>query len=311
MAKDTAPLLMQQRRFAFKIETTTGTYETLAAANAVTRVYNPSFTQAIEQVERENNASLSNRKREFGARAASVSFTTLVHGSGATLPYWSNLLLACGMEATDGVFTPKTGATDTLSLGGFMTGRSKYVIGAMGNGVLTSRRGQAAQIDWTFNGKWKLPDSTNVTGITYDSTISPRGATITLDGQTYRMPEVVFDFGNNVILREDDNELTTGYRAAYITARAPRVRFSPEALPLATKNWFLDHINSETFPMTMTIGTTAGNQIIVDFPQLQLIDPPNEEDRDGMMADALEFMPVQDTDDGDDEYSIEITTEAP
>ena len=59
-----------------------------------------------------------------------------------------------------------------------------------------------------------------------------------------------------------------------------------------------------TAALVLYIGAVAGNQINFSFPKLQLINPPTEGDRNGMMTQDLEFMACENTDAGNDEYSI-------
>ena len=211
------------------------------------------------------------------------------------------------MVANSSVYTPVTGATATMTMSSFLAGGAitKTIAGAMGTGVLTATRGKPAMIEWTYTGKYVAPASATLTSPTSDTIIAPRvaGATFTVGGVKYFVPEVVIDFGNTVILREDITD-ETGYHSAYITARKPTVKFSPEAV--ASKDWYADHLAGATAALVLNIGTVAGNQINFSFPKLQLINPPTEGDRNGMMTQDLEFMACENTDAGNDEYSIEF-----
>lgn len=307
MALDTAPLLSRNKKFAFKLETTTGTFISLGATNATTRVLNPSVNYDIELIEREDTESLSDPAAEFGARSAKVAFQTWMHGSGTSgsAPAWADLLKACGMTATSLAYAPNTGATDTLSFGCYYAGsRAKFAAGAMGTAVFKLTRGQHTTIDWNFTGKYVAASASSLTTPTYDTVIAPRTvATFTLGGTTYRVPEFEFDLGNTVILREDITD-ATGYRAAYITNRSPRIRVTPEASALGTKDWYADMIAGTTSAGVLTVGSSAGNTIAFSFPKLQLLSPPNESDRNGMLVETLEFKPIRNSDAGNDEYTI-------
>lgn len=308
MALDTAPLLSRNKKFAYKLETTTGTFISLSATNATTRVLNPAVNYDIETIEREDTESLSDPAAEFGARMANVTFQTWAAGSGTSgsLPAWADLLKACGMSFTSLVASPVTGATDSLSFGLYFAGsRAKYAAGCMGNAVFKMTRGQHMTIDWNFSGKYVAPAAASLTTPTYESVIAPRGAaTFTIGGTTYRCPDFEFDLGNTVIMREDVSETTTGYRAAYITNRSPRFRVTPEASALGTKDWFSDMLAGTTSAGVITIGSSAGNTISISMPKLQLVTSPKETDRNGMLAETLEFKPIRNTDAGNDEYTI-------
>ena len=78
MSVDTAPLLSRFRRFGAKIEASTGTAIAVAAADATTPVLTdasqPIITYDVEQIERPNEGSLSNRPMQFGARSGTAKF---------------------------------------------------------------------------------------------------------------------------------------------------------------------------------------------------------------------------------------------
>lgn len=315
MAQDTAPILARKRRFAFEIETTTGTYETLAAADGVTPIEadptTPLITYGTEVVNRENTETLSKKLQYFGAQSAGSVFRQFMYGSGSSgsLPHWTKLLMACGFAESGGVFTPITGEVDTLSFLEYRPGYgTKYVVGAQGNAVFRGRRGEPMAIDWTFTGKRKAPDATTISAPTYDTTIPPRcaGGTLTLASTTYRIDEIEIDLGNVVILREDLTD-ATGYRSAYITDRAPIVRLALESVAIATKDWYAAHLASTTTALAWTIGSTANNTFAWAMPKMQLVTDPNEGDRNGMLTNVLEFQMSENATTGDDEMSLTLT----
>jgi hypothetical protein len=292
MALDTPPLLRRKRRLGWNLEVTTGTAVAVAAANGVTPVFNPVLTLETETVDRESQGSLSPIVQGRGARSGRCTFETELFG-GASSPDWTKLLRCCGFAEASNVFTPMDGATETLTMGLYQDGRLKRIAGCMGTFTLTIRRGQAARFAWDFRGVPSAPPSdTAMIAPTFVTTIAPRaGASVfTFGGSTYRVPEVSIELGNNVILREDITAVdtaseATGYRAAYITDRRPVVRFSPEASLLAA----IDHYDRERDSTTGALAITIGGWAI-SCPALQLVNPPQDEDREGMHADALEFI---------------------
>jgi hypothetical protein len=299
MAIDTAPLLTRQRKFAFALETTTGTKATLAASDGVTRFFEASIAGQYEVVERPNVENLSPQVVRFGTPTATVTYSHELW-SASTLPIWTRALQACGYEpGTSGaakVFKPVTGATHTMSFGHYRPGRSTYAIGCMGTGKLTLPRGKPAMWDWTFTGIFDRPNSTALSSPTYDTTVPPHVGAISFGvgtGDTITVPEIEIDLGNTVILREDITAVDsagvpTGARAAYITARAPRIRIRPEMLNLAARDWFNVHRNMTTLAFSVTLGA-GSNGCVISAPALQLLNPPDEQDDNGMARDALEF----------------------
>ena len=312
MSLDTAPLLTRMRRFAAKVETTTGTPITLSNTDATTPVFSdpaqPIINYEAEMIDRPNNGSLSPMKKRVGARQGKATFETEIYGAGASgVPSWTKFLLACGMANNAGVFTPVTGAITTLTMSSFLGAGAitKTIAGAMGTAVWTLNRGSPARAAWTFSGKYIAPSTTTIATPTYDAVDAPlvAEATLLIGGVKYIMPQVVFDFGNTVIMRQDIND-HTGFRAAYITARAPTVKISPEAVGLTSQDWYAAFVAGTTFSLAVTLGTDANNIIQLAIPNMQLNTAPNEGDRDGEATNELEFLCTEATAGGNDEYSI-------
>lgn len=317
MALDTAPILTKQRRFAFKLETTTGTKATLATTDAKTVIFNPSIVPDIEGVDRENIDGLSELPQSTGACAATATFEHELYNGSSGVPAWTDLLKACGMTLSTATFSPSTQATNTLTFGLFRQNRGAlYLLGGMGSWKLMAERGKAARMSYNFRGAWGAPTTTTLSAPAYQSTAAlaaPRvgAATFTIGGTTYRVPQVEIEYGNEIIVRQDitatDGTLATGYRAAYITRRATRVRVAPEALSLSTKDWFDFHRSLSTAALSLVIGATANQTFTFAAPKLQLVSPPTEDDRDGMLVDSLEFKTVRNSDGGDDDITIALS----
>jgi hypothetical protein len=94
-------MLSRIRQIAAKIETTEGTAESLAAADAALLAYDPKINFDVEMFERNPaRESLSRLSKISGKRPASFTFRILMRGSGtaATAPGWGKLLKACGFN---------------------------------------------------------------------------------------------------------------------------------------------------------------------------------------------------------------------
>lgn len=311
MAKDTAPLIRRYSHLAFALETTTGTAASLSASNAVTPIYNADMKFNTELIERESEGKMGDMLQHFGAQAAALTFSIDVFGSGASgLPDWTKLLQGCGFVESGGVFTPITGATDTLTFGLYTNGRLKRMIGAMGEFTIRKRRGQKASIDWSFIGVAERPSDTSILSPTKTTVIPPREATTTIGGTAFRQPEIVIEHRNGVFLREDTDAVNsggdaTGYRAAYIAGpRRTTIRVSPEASLLATKDWYAIRRASTTQAFSMALGATSNNTITPAAPKAQLVAEPQDGERNRMLTDDLEFVATRNSDAGDNEFSI-------
>ena len=140
MAVD-APLLTRQRVLAAKVETTTGTAESLSASDAAFNVFNLTFDADIPMNEREGQSSLSPLPGVTGARMGKVTFETEVVGKGSSgVPSWGIFLQASGFVLSSVTYNPETGGTSptTLTMGGYFDGRKKVIAGAVGDWTMTA-----------------------------------------------------------------------------------------------------------------------------------------------------------------------------
>ena len=319
MALDAAVKLTRQRVLGFALETTTGTPVIPTASGCVTRVFDPDLKNETEIVEREaEGASISQIIQYVGARSATCTFETELVGTGGSgsVPYWASTLLpACGMQNTAGTFTPFTSANQTVTICEWRSGKRWGMFGAMGSAVITCKRGQKGRIKWTFKGiQLPIIDAANPAP-SYVTAVAPRIATaFTVGGNTYRIPDIEYDLGNDVQLVEDvlgvDNSSpvqSTGYRSAYIGKRRPTVKVAPEAVSVATYNWWSTFQTLTTQAISHVVGDTANNIFTFAVPAAQLIQDPNAGDRNGLQTDMLEFLMTRATNAGDDEFSIALS----
>jgi hypothetical protein len=316
MSVDTAPLLRKKKNFAFKLETTTGTAEALTAAEGAANTFNQEINFVIPAGPRDGQGNLSPIAQIPGARSANVIVEAEMVGSGASGsdPAWIALLKASGMALNTGVLTPKTNATDTLTCGLYQNGRFKSAAGCMFNPVITLTNGQKGKVVFTGLGVPQQPSDVSIITPTYKTTKPPRvgATTFTIGGTAYRVDSIEIDLGNVVILREDISGVdsgsdATGYRAAYITDRAPRIRISPEAMVFTTKDWYDFHRSGTTAALSCVIGVDANNTFTIAAPAMQLLNPPQDGDRNGMLVDTLEFQLNRSADLGDDELTITLS----
>lgn len=313
MSLDTAVKLTRRRVLGFALEVTTGTPVIPTGADAVTRIFDPDIKYETEKVERESEgASFSPIIQYVGARAGSASFESELVGNGGsgTAQWSSRLLLGCGMQATAGAYTFLSGANQTLTICEWRDGKRYGISGAMGTAKITCKRGQKGRIKWDFKGvQMPVIDASNPTP-TYSTIVAPRIATaFTIGGTTYRVPDIEYDLGNKVELREDilgvdANSESTGYRCAYIQDRQPMVRVAPEAVSVATYDWRASFNALTTLAIIHTVGDTANNIISFSVPAAQLIEDPNVGDRSGLMTEVIAALMTRATAAGEDEFSM-------
>lgn len=302
MALDTAPLLRRKRVLAVAMETTNGTIASLADADCVCPVYNAEMQFTSGDDEREQQEQLTPPRQGVGEDEGTCEFEFELQGAGASgVPGSTRYLRACGMSLTGSTLTPVDGATETISLGLYRDGsRLKRLAGCMGNAVITLRNGKAARVRCSMRGVPQRTSSVAMLAPSFSATIAPRlVATFTIGAVTYRVPQVEIDLGNEVILREDvtgknsDND-ATGYRAAYITNRRTIIKVEPEALPFSSQDWNTIRRASTTVAFAAELGSAANNTINIDATTLQLLNYPQDGERNGMLTDALEFLVIDD-----------------
>jgi hypothetical protein len=307
------PILTRQRLMCAKVESTLGTPEDMTvAATGAMNILDMSRSPSTPFTETPAQNGLGKRKGIAGARMGTMQFSLHMVGLGSSgLPYWANLLGACGGAYTSQTFAPVvdngTGATLGLFRGASTTARLFKMAGAMGNAVMRFVAGEVCPIQFTFTGKIYTATTATLPTVTHPTALPPRfvSGTLTVGGTTFVVDELEFDMGNVVVMRQDGTDTSnSGYISAWIADRAPRVRISPEALGLATKDWDADFFASNTAALSVVLGGTANNIITLAAPAMQLVTPPSDGDRNGIYTDVLEFNCNQNSDTEDSEYTI-------
>lgn len=298
------PMLRRTSVFGAKSEVTTGTAETLTAAEAAFNIWNASIEPDIAFNRREGQGtSLDTLPGIPGARGARISFETEIYGA-ATVPSWGLFLQAAGFALASRTYTITTPTINdvTLTCGHWMSGsRFKSAAGVKLNWKFSLRSGNPVRSTWEGTGLWIAPTTAAMVAPTYPTTLAPRAAsaTFTIGGTSYKISSLDFDLGNVITYRED---ITTasGYFSAAITDRAPTVRIDPESLALGTKDWYADHLASTEAALSLVINGGANNTLTISMPKLQLIEPPATDERTGVMTDMLTFAPNRSATAGDD-----------
>ena len=309
-------LLTRMRVLEFKTEAASGTPESLTTAAGVVNAFETKIEPTIPATEREGQSNLSPLEPVPGAYWGKATFKSELVGSGvaATDPYWAtHLLTCCGFPLTSHTAKPLSGTAATATIGGFLAGRFLSLFGAMGKFNLNCETGKPAMFDWEFDGVWQPPTPVALPAPAYPAVIPPRvaGCTFTIGGTTYAVPKVEISVDNTLYMREnivaDGAGNASGYAGCCITARKITVKVAPEALPLATQDWYAAHLASTGLALNLAIGgATAGNSFTITAPNLVLLNPPGYEDRSGLLADSLEFLACRSTSLGDDELQIAI-----
>lgn len=302
-------LLSRVRVLAAKIETTAGTAESTAAADATFNVFNAKVQPLIENEERESQGSMSQLTAVPGLRWGTATFQTEVYGDGAGgVPAWASTFLpACGWVNSAGTFSPKSEGpgsnVKTLTIDAYINGLRKRLYGAMGTVKFTFPTRKRVLADWQFWGIYTEPSDVAILAPTY-STTKPfvfTAETLTLGLWTPVVSELTFDLGNNVVKREDASK-DAGLLTAVVTNRKPVGTLNPEASLVAGVNhankWLA--MTEEALTVELDNGT---DRVTFAAPKAQRTNV-QEGDRDGIVTDEIDFQCNKSAAAGDDELTI-------
>ena len=304
-----APLLSRQSVFAAKVETTTGTDASLAASDGAMNVYDASIVPDIPANERQGQSSLSPLPTIPGARAATITLRTELHGSGSSgaMPLWADTFLkAAGFGYAAGVYTVATGSSSFTSLtcGHYIDGHLHKALGCVFDLNIDAQVGTPAQCNWTGRGAWQAPTAVALIAPTYPTVIPPRvaSATVTIGGTAYKWSRVGIAMNNGVVLREDASKVS-GYISGYIANRRIRLTVDPEEVALGTKDWYADWMASTELAFSCAIGSAANNTITIAMPKCS-IERINPASRNGLHVADITFVANRSAAAGDDELTI-------
>ena len=273
-----------------------------------------------EVLERDlERASISPVAPKLGKRYAEVSFTTELKGSGTpgVAPAIGDLFEACGLAETlaSGSATYKPASTGHKSVTIYVydiqsaTGNSRLhkITGARGTFNLITEAGQIARIEWTFQGLYTIPtDVASPGAASYESTKPPivESSTFTLNSVATLVAQALnIDIANEVSQREDINA-AAGIKGFEIVGRKPNGSFNPEAVLLATYDFWSDWVAATERALQLVVGSVSGNIITISAPKVTL-DTISEGERNGIRIEDIPFKCAMNT--GDDEVSIVLT----
>jgi Phage tail tube protein len=313
MATDRA-LLTKLQILAAKVESTTGTAETLAAADAAMNVMDMNAIEAdIPAVERQSQGTMSQLPPVPGARMGKVTFKHEVMGSGVSGadPKWMTVLLgACGLAVAGGTWKPTSTPIQTITIGGYVDGRLFEIAGAMGKVTFDGEAGQPVLGSYEFQGLWVPPTAVALLSPTYPTVIPPRfaGATLAVGATSIHVPKFQLVIENTLKMREDVAQTgASGYHACAIVDRKITLNISPEAVALGTLDWYAAHLAGTSYTFNLVLGGSAHNTITIASPRMVLLNPPKYENDSGIYRDGLSFRPYSYTAGGDDELTIAAT----
>lgn len=262
--------------------------------------------------------NLSPSEPVLGKRSVKLTFEVEIKGSGSagTAPRIGDLLEACGMAETVSagssvVYLPSSTTMKSITFYLYDLQDSGSAVlhkvsGARGSFQLSAEAGNIAKLSFTFFGLYQIPtDATAPSAPTLESTKPPivESATFTLNGVTSLVVAgVALDAQNNVVA-SDDVSSANGIAKFAITGRKPTGKFSPEAVLLATYDFWTDWKNATARALSLIIGSSAGNKCTVSAPKVTL-DSIGSEDGGGILRRGIPFRLAGNA--GNDEYQFKF-----
>ena len=309
--------LKRKRVLAAKVETTIGTAESLAAADAAMNVFDPMIQSTIEMEEREGQGGFGYLSSVPAGRIGVATFRTYLEWGGmATLPKAVELFLpACGWVKTGTVFTPRSEApgtnVKTLTIGCYVDGVLKQIAGAVGKFTLTLPTGKTAFFDWEFQGVLlTAPTDVALLAPTYptDKPLRFAGGFAKWNAVNLCVSNTVVDSGNEIVMRECPTT-DAGFISGIITNRKPKITTDPEAVSVAAQNRWGAWLAQTENALALDIAGPNGSTISIDAPKAQILNL-QEADRGKLVTDQLEFAANKNGATHDQELSITFTAGA-
>jgi hypothetical protein len=281
----------KKTQLVMALETTMGTAMTLLASHNDIK-WIPDSISFDPEVEEFLNWFASGRhsmgQATLGKRKASIKAQApLMLGAAAgTPPKLGKALKACGQletvtSSTSVGYTPDAskdqGDLINATIGVIFVPTSGSAIlatikGAIGNfKLMMSQSGFPFVLDFDFLGAWVgISDGSALALTSPDSGYAPGtlGTACTMAAIAQTISKLELDAGN-ILAMDEDNADSTGYGAAYVDSRAPKLVYDPKARLLAADPVYTRLIANTEQAFSMTTAVEAGLKYTVTAPKAQ------------------------------------------
>lgn len=280
---------------AAKIETTVGTDATPSATDAAMNIFNAKMELEVDVEDREGQGGFDMLAAVTGGRRARITFRTNLEWDGtATEPLWAETFFpACGWVKSSQTYTPRSEApgsnVKTLTFSHYIDGKLRKAVGCMGTFKVTLPSGKMGYIEWDFLGSWVSEIDSALITPTYPTDTSYKFASGVCQWNDVNLytSTVTIDAGNTVVLREDPSA-ASGYIAAIVTNRYPKVTLDPEAKTVATQDRIGAMLGNTQYALELHCGGVGNSKLQFDAPKAQ-ITKVGYGDRDRRVIDQLEM----------------------
>jgi hypothetical protein len=310
------PLLSRRRQLGAAVESTKGTAETIDATEAKFLIINPTITPEYENFTREYlQSSLSPRGVITTRKMVRLEFSIEARATNnvaATADAWGVLLRGCGFaESVDSLTTKylpasSLSAQETLTLKLFMDGFAVTIKGACGNVEMSASVGQPMLWNFSFFGILSEANDAALLTITQESGVPApfQNLGMTVNTKTPCIESLSINMNNEVEPVICANE-TEGVEYVAITGRNTELTMNPGLNTDADSDgldyWDL-YAADTTLDIAFNLGTT-NPKLGFAIPKAQ-ITGISDDDRNGIDVAGLTCVCVQNTDAGDNEFSL-------
>ena len=297
-----------------KVESTYKTDPTPTPAADSVRVFDLNVNPIGEVLEREDvSATLSRLAHGIGSRHVEVTFSTHLKHSGTkdVVSDIGPLLRACGFAETINatisvVYDPVSTGWESVTIYAYLDGLLFKVLGCRGSVAIAAEVGGWARLNWRFLGHYQAPtDAAIPTGAVFDST-KPQafiGGTFTYGAFAAKIKGLELDMANELSMEPDPAD-ANGVGTVEIVNRSPAGSLDPQAVTVATRDFFANWLSGTEAALQAVIGATTGNIVTIDAPKCAKREV-GYGDRDGVRTFEIPFGMYQNA--GDDELTLTFT----
>ena len=279
-------MIAKKKVIGIKQEATQGSPETLAATDFI-EAYDIETNPDADVLEAPyNSASLDPFPQKIGKRWQEIKFKIDLKGSGAAGTAIAPLgaaLQACGMIETVSAGVSVTYAPTTAPASANYCGPGKSVTiklyedgllsvlaGCIGDLNIIAEAGKPCVLEFTFKGIYAPVADASMAATTLLATIAPVCISSSLALQTYAAVAAKFDIQfNNVIAQRDSLSAPYGIWGFMIVDRKPGGSCDPEAVTVATHDYFGKFISGVAASSSIVVGSVAGNITTITMPKTQ------------------------------------------
>lgn len=287
-------LISRQSLVALKTESTAGTAETLANADAAINCYDASYTPDIPMIERPGQGTYdANLESIPGARMGRISFRTDAFGASSSALWFARMLVHAGFSISSSTATAVGSANvSAATVSVYVDGMEHSLAGAVISSLqIDFERG--APMFWSaeYVGKYAAPTDTALLTPTYPVNVPDRFASgnLTLAGSAVPTFSGSIRIENQVAMRPDPTD-ATGYLHAQITRQTITAELNTEA-DLVANRPDLALLLART---EMDLVLTSDASLTVTVPNAQRVNVQNT-DNEGIFSRTLSLLHTDST----------------